>query len=54
MNGKGTIMTFTSMKAKSDPNGTKKKSGFRFFNPAMTDPTVIKPKTITQIISTPL
>jgi len=54
MNGKGTMMIFTSIKAKIDPKGTKKKSGFRFFNPVTTESTVIKPKAITQIILIPL
>lgn len=47
-------MIFTSKKTKIDPKGTKKKSGFRFFKPVMTESTVIKPKAITQLISIPL
>ena len=50
MKGSGTMMIFINMKAKIEPKGTKKKSGFRFFKPATTDNTVIKPKVITQII----
>lgn len=54
MNGKGTIIILTNTKAKMDPKGTRKKSGFLFFSPIMTERTVIKPKAITQNMPIPL